>query len=121
MKRQILAVLMLAAFGASCGSNGYSSTTSPTNTTPIPAGPSTVLIPSTAAGFAPGTLTVSTGTTVTWGNNDGTVHNSTADGGQWTSPTLSGGQTFTHKFDSTGSFKYHCTIHPEMTGTIVVQ
>jgi plastocyanin len=34
---------------------------------------------------------------------------------------LGQGQIFTHRFDTTGSFKYHCTFHANMTGTIVVQ
>ena len=89
--------------------------------TPVPAGPTTVLVPNQTTGFTPPTLAVSVGTTVTWGNNDTITHTSTADAGQWDSSTFGSGQTFTHKFDTAGSFKYHCTIHPGMTGTIVVQ
>jgi plastocyanin len=114
MKRQVSVVLVLAALGVSCKS-------SPTTPTPIPAGPTTVLIANQTTGFAPPTLTVSTGTTVTWGNNDSINHTTSADAGQWDSGNVGQGQTFTHRFDSAGSFKYHCNIHPNMTGTIVVQ
>jgi plastocyanin len=34
---------------------------------------------------------------------------------------MSNGQTFTHTFDTAGTFKYHCSIHPFMTGSIVVK
>ena len=84
------------------------------------------LIPSGAfagsgPGFNPATLTVSPGTTVVWGNNDSTTHTTTADGGQWNSGNLNAGGTFSVKLDTPGTYKYHCTIHSFMNGTIVVQ
>jgi len=123
MTRNLLMLFLALTTGAACSSNNSSYNgggTTPTPT-PIPSGPSTVLIPNSTA-FNPTTLTVATGTTVTWGNNDSILHTSTSDTGLWDSAqTLSAGKTFTHKFDTAGSFKYHCTIHANMTGTIVVQ
>ena len=119
MKRQVLVMCVLAVCAASC----KSSSTSPT---PIPAGPSTVLVPNGASvgqgpGYAPASLTVTAGTTVTWGNNDGVVHTTTADAGQWDSQSVNAGMTFAFKFNTPGTFKYHCTLHSFMIGTIVVQ
>jgi plastocyanin len=123
MGQRVVCVLVLAVVVTSCGGSSYSTAPS---TTPIPAGPTTVLVPSGAyagpgPGFAPTTLTVAVGTTVTWGNNDSTAHTATADGGQWNSNNISSGKTFTFKFDASGTYKYHCTIHSFMNGTIVVQ
>ena len=71
--------------------------------------------------FAPGTLTVPVGTTVTWTNLDSASHTSTATGGEWDSGNLSQGESFSHAFTTAGSFDYACSYHPNMTGTIVVQ
>ena len=71
--------------------------------------------------FTPMTLTVSVGTTVTWKFEDSTPHTVAADDNSFTSSPMSKGQTYTHTFDSAGTVKYHCSIHPFMTGTIVVK
>jgi plastocyanin len=114
----------MLATSAACNSNSYSGANPTPN--PIPAGASTVLVPSGAyagpgPGFAPNTLTVPVGTTVQFGNNDITAHTSTADGGQWNSNNITPGQTYSFKFNTAGTYKYHCNIHSFMTGTIVVQ
>jgi len=70
--------------------------------------------------FGPDTLTVSAGATVTWTNSDTTQHTVTADDGSFDSGTLAQGQTFSHTFDTPGTYTYHCTIHPTMTATITV-
>lgn len=129
MNLRIPTVLILAAVAGACGSsyNGGNPTTSPTPvTTPIQASPTTVLIPGgaatgAAAGFVPTPLSISAGTTVTFGNNDNTAHTSTSDVGLWDSQSFGSGQTFTHKFDTPGTYTYHCTIHPFMKGTIEVK
>jgi plastocyanin len=71
--------------------------------------------------FQPATLTVPAGTRVTWTNNDSVAHTSTADGGAWDSGRLDPGQSFSHTFDTPGTFTYHCAIHPFMTGMITVE
>src|SRR4051812_18433560 len=71
--------------------------------------------------FAPSTLEVPVGTTVTWTNNDSTNHTATADDGSFDSKPISSGQTFTQTFSTAGTFKYHCSIHPAMTGTVTVK
>ena len=66
-------------------------------------------------------ITVTVGTTVTWTNNDSTNHTVTADDGSFTSDPLAGGATFGQTFATAGTFAYHCTIHPTMTGSVTVQ
>jgi plastocyanin len=71
--------------------------------------------------FSPATITVKKGTTVTWTNNDTTAHTVTADSGNaFDSGTMEQGKTFSHTFDSAGTFKYHCTLHSDMHGTVTV-
>ena len=71
--------------------------------------------------FSVSTLTVSSGTAVKWTNNDATAHTVTADDSSFNSGELASGQSYTHTFDSTGTFAYHCTYHPMMTASVVVK
>jgi plastocyanin len=71
--------------------------------------------------FQPATVTVQVGDSVTWTNQDGAPHTATADDGSFDSGTLSQGDTGSHTFDTAGTFAYHCEIHPNMTGSVVVQ
>ncbi len=66
-------------------------------------------------------ITVSVGTTVTWTNNDSTSHTVTADDGSFKSDPLGAGATFSQTFATAGTFAYHCTIHPTMTGSVTVK
>ena len=70
--------------------------------------------------FSPANMTVAPGTTVTWVNNGQAPHTSTADDGTWDSGTLQPGKSFSFTFNQAGTYTYHCTIHPNMTGTITV-
>ena len=58
---------------------------------------------------------------MTWLNDDGPAHTSTADQGQWDSLLLSEGDSFTFTFSQAGTFAFHCTPHPFMLGTVVVR
>lgn len=71
--------------------------------------------------FAPTTVTVDVGDTVTWQNNDNVSHTATADDGSFDTGTISTGQSDAVTFDTAGTFPYHCAIHPAMTATVVVQ
>jgi predicted lipoprotein with Yx(FWY)xxD motif/plastocyanin len=66
-------------------------------------------------------VTIAVGSTVTWTNNDSVAHTATADDGSFDSGNLDAGKTFSFTFTKAGTFTYHCAIHPNMTGTIVVQ
>jgi plastocyanin len=71
--------------------------------------------------FQPTTLRVPAGATVTWVNRDDIVHTSTSDAAVWESGFLSTGASYSRAFNATGQFPYHCTPHPNMQATIVVE
>ena len=71
--------------------------------------------------FAPGSVTINVGDTVTWSNSGPTPHSSTSTGGVWDTGILDAGQSGSHTFTEAGTFSYICTPHPNMKGTIVVQ
>ncbi|MFF4533508.1 cupredoxin domain-containing protein [Streptomyces sp. NPDC001407] len=71
--------------------------------------------------FAPAELPVLAGETVTWTNDeDGEPHTVTSDTGLWDSGVIEAGASFSRMFSAPGMFRYHCGIHPEMTGAILV-
>jgi plastocyanin len=70
--------------------------------------------------YDPASAEVAKGDTVTWTNQDKVSHTVTADDGSFKSGYLSNGQTFSHTFDQTGKFGYHCDVHPYMKGAISV-
>jgi plastocyanin len=76
----------------------------------------------TISGFAfhPNPIVVTAGDTVTWTNNDPVGHTVTANGASFASGTIANGASFSHTFGVVGSFPYHCSIHPTMTGTVTV-
>lgn len=71
--------------------------------------------------FMPMTMTVKAGTTVTWKNMDGEPHTVVSPDGTFRSHALDQGDTFTFKFDTPGTYKYICSIHPKMMASITVQ
>lgn len=97
---------------------GVSGCTSQNQTSNSSVGANSVAIQNMA--FNPTTLTVPVGTTVTWKNLDSTSHHVVSDTGAFDSGVLSNGQSYSFTFNQAGSFPYHCSIHPSMTGTIVV-
>lgn len=70
--------------------------------------------------FEPATLDVSAGATVSWTNTGQVVHTVTADNGAFNSGEMSPGATVTGTFNTPGTYTYHCSIHPNMTGTLIV-
>jgi plastocyanin len=70
--------------------------------------------------FAPATLTVKVGSTVTWTNHDEEPHTVAATDGSFHSPGMGTGATYSHTFPTAGKFDYVCSIHPSMHGTVVV-
>ena len=71
--------------------------------------------------FVPQTLSVPPGTTVTWTNNDSSSHTIASNDNLFQSGNLAKGATFSHTFGQKGTFNYHCSIHPTMTGKIIVE
>jgi len=71
--------------------------------------------------FGPQTVTVPVGATVTWTNKDDIPHTSVSTDGVFKSKVLDTEEKFSYTFSKAGSYPYYCTIHPKMTGTIVVK
>jgi plastocyanin len=71
-------------------------------------------------GYQPASTDVATGATVTWTNTGSAPHTVTFNDGSVDSDTLQAEATFEHTFASAGTFEYHCTIHPQMRGTVTV-
>ena len=71
--------------------------------------------------FAPMTMTVAKGTTVTWKNLDGEPHTVTSVDGTFRSGALDESDTFKFTFDKPGTYKYLCSIHPKMLAAIIVK
>jgi plastocyanin len=72
--------------------------------------------------FDPNNLAVKTGDSVVWKNDDRKTHTATADSGSVpnTGEIDGGNSSSPQKFDTAGTYKYHCEIHPMMKGQIVV-
>ena len=71
--------------------------------------------------FGPVLLTVAPGTKVTWMNRDDIPHTIVADDKTFKSRALDTDETFSYTFDKPGTYPYFCSIHPHMTGTVVVK
>ena len=70
--------------------------------------------------FNPATITVAAGTTITWTNKDAITHHLISSPSLFDGGDMGSGATFSYKFSDTGTFFYYCTIHPSMTGTVIV-
>ena len=121
-----------AVLVAACGSGGTPApTAAPATSAPesqapataapasqAPAGTAAVMIESFA--FNPQAITVAAGTAVTWTNKDSAPHTVTFSDGGASSGRLAQGDIFTRTFDKPDTFTYACSLHPSMTGTVVV-
>jgi plastocyanin len=73
-------------------------------------------------GYAPKVVTVKLGSKVTWTNNGAVIHTVTADAGRtFDSGNMTPNARFSFMPTAPGSFSYHCTYHPWMKGTLIVQ
>lgn len=70
--------------------------------------------------FRPRAITVARGARVRWRNAGTNVHTVQSKAGTWGSALLSPGDTFGHLFRKVGTFRYYCTVHPTMTGSVTV-
>jgi plastocyanin len=71
--------------------------------------------------FAPMSITIKAGTSVTWKNLDGEPHTVTSVDGLFRSGAIDEDESFTFKFDKPGTYKYLCSIHPRMVAAVIVQ
>jgi len=81
-------------------------------------GPAVVM---TDFAFTPQSITIPVGSTVTWRNDGPSAHTATAGDTSFSTGILKKGQSRTATFNQIGSFDYICTLHPQMTGTVLVE
>jgi plastocyanin len=115
-----IGLLILACMSAGCSS--YQTPSVPASPTATPGGGTTITMKNFA--FTPSTVTVKTGTVITWVNQDAAPHAIVSDTGSlvaFSSDSLPTGASYNVTFNTPGTYTYHCSIHPSMTGTIVVQ
>lgn len=112
-------LLILACMAAGC-SNTQAPAPAPVQT----AAPGGTTITMKNFAFDPSVITVKSGTTVTWVNQDGAPHTIVFDAGapaSFSSETLATAGSATYTFAKAGTYAYHCSIHPSMKGSVVVQ
>jgi len=71
--------------------------------------------------FGPTSLTIAAGTSVTWENRDEEPHTVVSFDGLFRSKGLDQNDVFTFRFDTPGTYRFLCSIHPSMIGTIIVE
>jgi len=103
----MVATLLLSA------ASSYSSTKTPQ--------PTTAEVKVDNFSFGPATLTVAVGTTVTWTNRDDIPHTIVSTEKVFKSKVLDTDEKFSFTFDKAGTYPYFCSIHPKMTGSVVVR
>ena len=85
-----------------------------------PAATATKTVKITASGFSPASVAIRSGDAVKWTNSDTKNHQVVANNGTFASPTIGPGHSWTHTFDTAGTFRYHDGLHPSLTGRVVV-
>ena len=116
----LFSLIVLSACDAAPGTPLFPQSAASTTTTPA-ATASAVTVSIKDFKFSPQTLTVATGTTVTWKNLDGEPHTVRGADEQVRSSALDQSESYSVKFDKPGTYKYGCSIHPKMSGTIIVK
>jgi plastocyanin len=71
--------------------------------------------------FGPTAITVAAGTTVTWTNRDDIPHTVVSDDKVFKSKVLDTDEKFSYTFAKPGTYPYFCSVHPKMTGKVIVQ
>jgi len=123
--RSFSALIGIALFAAACGSSSSSPTAPSTSTNPEGTNPPNLLTVTIKGGvFSPNPVTVKVGQTVNWLNSD-TIEHTATDPGVFdigkiapTSAHSDNGDGVT--FNNVGTFNYHCTLHANENGTVVV-
>jgi plastocyanin len=87
---------------------------------PVPKGEVRIIGKDGSNSYNPNPINVKVGDTVTWVNSHHAPRTVTSDQGTFDSGIVKNGQTFSHTFDKVGDYAYHCAIHPEMVGRVVV-
>ena len=119
MKRRnlflLIVVFCMTISTIMCSKSSYNS-----GNPPPPTG-TTATVNISGMAFVPASLTVKTGTTIVWKNSDGVTHAPIADdGSSFSTGNILAGYSGSATVSKTGTFPYHCSIHSNMTGTIIV-
>ena len=122
----LAAVLVAVLITGGCSLYGNSQTSAP-RATPAPTATQPAAAPQDNTNainiknfsFNPGAITIKKGSTITWANNDSAPH--TIKSATFNSEILDKKQSFSFTFNQTGTFSYLCSIHPSMTGKIIVE
>jgi plastocyanin len=118
MRRSVLIAVLFSAIGtgiAGLGGGAVNFTASAQQK------PETVEVKIDNFSFGPAELTVAAGTTVTWTNRDDIPHTVVSTDKVFKSKVLDTDEKFSYTFTQAGSFPYFCSIHPKMTGKVVVK
>jgi plastocyanin len=117
-------LLIVGLLGVACGGGSATTTAAPTastSSTPAGSGGTEVKVTMTNISYSPDTVTIKVGDTVTWLNEDAPKHDVVADNGEFKSSLFDKGGTFSFTFTQAGTYPYHCSIHANMKGTVIVQ
>jgi plastocyanin len=74
-----------------------------------------------STGFSPASVTIATGDAVKWTNRDTKNHQVVANNGSFASAVIKPGKSYTHTFNTAGTFRYHDALHPSLTGRVIVK
>jgi plastocyanin len=117
-------MMVIALFFVACGSGPTATTVTGGEDTTGVTSQGTVTgtqVIMTNRSYDPQTVTIGVGGTVTWVNQDAPQHDVVADNGEFQSQLFDKGQSFSFTFTKAGTYPYHCSIHPGMTGTVIVR
>ena len=108
----LLAVIMLPTLAES---------SRPLQDRPPPLPPVAATVGINASSFEPASVTIKAGETVGWENSSDRDHQIVADEKQFKSGTIKPGKGWRHTFESAGTYRYHCALHPRAKGTVTVE
>ena len=118
MRKRVSTGIFVAALGLGIAGLGVRSADVAASALPTPA---TMEVAIDNFAFGPTDLTVAVGTTVTWTNRDDIPHTVVSTEKVFKSKVLDTDEKFSSTFSAPGTYPYFCSIHPKMTGKVVVQ
>lgn len=125
MRKEFIILIVLFSIFLAIGCTGTNNqkpatpTEAPAETPAVPTSSKTVEVTIQNFAFNPESVTISPGDTVKWTNMDSTAH--TITGTDFSSGNLNKGDSYENTFTKAGTYDYHCSIHPSMTGTVIVK
>lgn len=125
MKKSLIIIIAIVAVIAIAAAVYFISVPSPLEKTGEDSGQGTVagggsIVSIKNLKFNPSTVNIAVGEKVTWNNEDSVTHDVTINNGLF-DVDIEAGKSFTYIFNQTGTYEYHCDIHPSMTGTVNVK